>query len=58
VAGFSFFADFSKQQKSANLLFADAAKNSKTAKVTTLMKVIFGRKLSAFILIKTLFKKL
>jgi hypothetical protein len=39
--GFSFFADFSKSAKSANLLFAESAKISKSAKVTTLMKPNF-----------------
>jgi hypothetical protein len=41
LSGFSFFADFSKSAKSANLLFAESAKISKSAKVATLMKPIF-----------------
>jgi hypothetical protein len=32
LSGFSFFADISKSAKSANLLFAESAKISKTAK--------------------------
>jgi hypothetical protein len=35
LTGFSFFADFRKSAKSANLLFAESAKISKSAKMST-----------------------